>query len=374
MPVIVAKSGSLVGASRKTFYGVQVLRGVAAFLVVCFHVTSNVSSSDSSPTDVGGGFHALPRLLVGNAGVDLFFLISGFVIVWTTRDNWSRPNAWRVFLDKRLSRVLPLYWSLTTGKLLAVLAFPYVFRGSHLQVWSVVSSYLLIPSYDGEGRINPLITAGWTLCFEMAFYYVCAICLAVGKRPFVLAAPLLIALGLVGIFRTPGWGAPASLIDPLLLEFVAGMWVGEMARRDLIHGNRFVMFALLMAGIGLWLAGELLLTSPTAYAFRALVWGGPATLILFSTIALEEHLNFRKLFLPLLLGDASYSIYLTHVLVLPPFMSKARLLNLSFAGQWAVYFALVAIGVASGIVVWWIFERNIMQRAIAFSRSFRLSW
>ena len=350
-------------APHAAFLGVQVLRAVAALMVVAFHATSNLSGG-------GRNFASLPRLEWGNAGVDLFFVVSGFVMVWTTRDHWAQPHAWRDFLQKRAVRILPLYWLLTTVKIALVATLPAFFRGTHLQPWNTVASYLLIPSFDAQGRINPVITAGWTLCFEMAFYYVFATSLALRRRPIVVATPLLAAFGALGAWHSPAWGAVASLLDPLLLEFLAGMWIAELARQGRARGRPAALLALMAAGGAAWLASSLLPASE-AHAWRALVWGAPAALVLYAVVALEPHVNFRRVWPALLIGDASYSIYLTHVLVLPPVITRLRTLAMPPIAQWTTWLGVLASGVVVGVLVWRLVELPLTRAVQILCRPVR---
>lgn len=360
-----ADPASAEAAAHPAFLGVQALRAAAALMVVAFHAASNLSGANLSGE--GRSFASLPRLEWGNAGVDLFFVVSGFVMVWTTRDRWAEPHACRSFLQKRAARILPLYWLLTTAKIAIVAVLPALFRGTHLQPWNTVASYLLIPSLDAEGRVSPVITAGWTLCFEMAFYYVFAASLALKRRPIVVVTPLLAALGALSLLRTPAWGAPASLIDPLLLEFLAGVWVAELARRGRVRGRPAALLALLTAGVAAWLATGFL-PPAGAHAWRALVWGAPAALVLYAVVALERHVDFRRAWPLLLIGDASYSIYLTHVLALPPVIACLRRLALPPAGQWAAWFSLLALGTIVGVLVWQFVERELNRAAQSLLR------
>ena len=325
-------------------------------MVVCYHAASNL---DGDATAAGHGFRTLPNFFIGNGGVDLFFLISGFVIVWTTDNQWWRENAWSGFVKKRAARILPLYWTLTTGKLVALLSMPYLFRAAQPTGRDIVASYLLLPAWDASGQISLILTAGWTLCFEMAFYYVATGCLALRRRPVVLATPLLVILGLLGIVRTPQWGPLASLIDPLLLEFVAGMWIAELTWRGRMEGRLSAMLTLLLLGVAAWLASSLL-PPQTAFAWRVLVWGVPAAMILCAVIALESHLELGKLRLPLLLGDASYSIYLGHVLILQPLIGMARHFTLPGFGEWLVFAGLVSLALSFGVLMWWGLERKLI--------------
>src|SRR5690348_8578775 len=116
-----------------TFYGIQILRGAAATLVVVFHACWNLQ--------LGHAFTHITVPFFGNGGVDLFFLISGFVIVWTTRKTWWHEGSWVRFLERRLTRILPIYWILTSLKLALLLVLPTLFLNNKLVPWNAVASY-----------------------------------------------------------------------------------------------------------------------------------------------------------------------------------------------------------------------------------------
>lgn len=348
-------------SDRKTFFGVQVLRGLAAFLVLAFHTAAELR--DGAAPDMGGRlkvFATLPVPYFGNGGVDLFFLISGFVIVWTTKDVVGRPNAWSMFLQKRLIRIVPLYWLLTSVKLVAALALPALFRGSAIEPWNAVASYLLIPSTNPEGIVQPIISAGWTLCYEMLFYYIFAACLAARIRPVPAATPVLIAAACVGVFRQPSWGGAATLLDPLLLEFVAGMWIAELAQRGRVVGGKLTLTGLFALGAVALVASDLL-APQLAYQYRVLVWGLPAFAILYATIGLEPLVDFRRMRMSLLLGNSWSSLYLSHVLALPLLILAARRFGLLAAGPWVVFATVLAAAVLVGVAIWYIVEQRLLR-------------
>ena len=338
---------------KRKFLGVQILRGFAALLVISFHVAWNLQD--------GNGFTRLSVPYFGNGGVDLFFLISGFVIVWTTRGSWQVQGVWRTFLEKRLIRIIPLYWLLTSVKIAIILIVPFMARNSTLTVWNSVASFLLIPSFNGQHDILPVISAGWTLCFEMFFYYAFTLCLVLRVRPDRALTPIFIVLAAVGCFRTPGWGAEARVLDPLLLEFVAGMWIAELASRQWFRYGigTLELCALLGSGcVGLMLSD--LLPPQSAYTYRVIVWGIPSAAIMLSVVGLEGRIAMQRLRIPLILGDASYSIYLVHVVLLSPVIALAKRYQFSLPGELAVFAAIVLLGLLAGTATYYLIERPMM--------------
>src|ERR1700730_5517211 len=135
-------------------YGVQVLRAAAATLVVVFHIGRMIEIKTG--LDIGSWTHA------GPAGVDLFFVISGFIMVYTMPKDFS---AWR-FLLRRIIRIAPLYWILT----IAYLALVILTARRHIPTTDIVASFFFLPARDENGMIYPPIGQGWTLAYEMFFY------------------------------------------------------------------------------------------------------------------------------------------------------------------------------------------------------------
>jgi len=341
------------GAPRAgTVYGVQVLRGLAACLVVIYHAGANLHDN--------ARFLTLHVPAFGAGGVDLFFLISGFVMIRTTRGRWHEPAAWRVFLTKRLVRIVPLYWLLTAAKVALVLALPALFRNGALLAWNAVASFLFIPAWDAEHTISPVISAGWTLCFEMFFYALFTLCLFLRREPRRFLTPILVAAALIGLFRTDNWGAPGTLLDPLLLEFAAGIWIGALVPQ-VRGGGSLVWIGLLAA-----LAGAALPLSDLVHATgwpgaRVVLWGLPAAVLLGCVVSVESVVAFWRVRLALLIGDASYSIYLTHVLVLPVLMRLLRPLAGGIGGEVTGLVLLVLASIAAGLVVYRFVEQPLLR-------------
>lgn len=287
----------------RTFHTVQLLRGVACLLVVAYHAIDS------------WGSRALPRRAAdslwpnGAAGVDLFFVISGFVMATSTAGLAGRREA-AVFIVRRLRRVVPLYWSLTSAKLAVLVAFGATLPGW----WPILSSFLFIPSRDSAGVVRPVLGVGWTLQFEMLFYGLVALTLWVrrpGSRVLLsVLLPLLASLALAGGLRRPDWPAPTVLANGLVLEFCLGVWVAGRSRRGRLLSHYPAMGAI---ALGLLL----LLTLPPPGAWRFALWGGPAALILTGAVSLERAWGARLPANLLAIGEASYAIYLSHPFVVP---------------------------------------------------------
>ncbi len=245
--------------------------------------------------------------------MDIFFVISGFVIYLTGRKLGAAE-----FFRRRLIRVGPLYWifltlKLTFTKLSGAAGLAQLGTTAYL-----LASFAFIPGYRANGFPVPPITAAWTLDYEMYFYVGFAALLAVGCTRLLTASTLWIGFAtLAGVWLWHGGDghppAMAMLLAPICLEFLAGMWLAE----GWIRGVSLPFWAsVVLAGIAVtWLA---LMPEPLAFEQeRILKWGLPAILLIIAAINSERSFNFAKWRPGLILGDASYAIYLSHTIVLP---------------------------------------------------------
>jgi len=157
--------------AASNFLTIQALRAIAALLVVVYHAFDMWGARIDS---------AAPGIswTNGAAGVDIFFVISGFVMVASSRRIASQPHAGWTFIQQRIVRIVPLYWLLTTAKLILVFFFADLALRSGIDFDYVARSYLFFPVVDGAGHFRPLLPVGWTLTYEFLFYLLFALALA----------------------------------------------------------------------------------------------------------------------------------------------------------------------------------------------------
>ena len=294
------------GEPKWEYLGIQALRAAAAFAVVFGHSMNFLERGTASLPTVVTDFQ-------GAVGVDLFFVISGFVMTISAPRLLRRTNPSRIFLWRRLLRVAPLYWLLTSLKLLIVFAVPWLdLLNGQPSAWNIGASFLFVPSLNRHGEIRPVISLGWTLNFEMAFYLLFAVSLLAKRRLLWVLLPLVGALALLGVVRPASAPVWTSLADPIVLEFAAGVVIAACALGGRLP-SRVVGGACVAGGAAglLWLSPGL---SPLS---RAVHWGVPAALVVLGTVSLEEPLRRRLPRWVLLLGSASYSIYLVQVFIFP---------------------------------------------------------
>ncbi len=288
-----------VGIQQGGIRTVQALRGLACLLVVAYHAV-DAWGAGRTPQRVADMLWAN-----GAAGVDIFFVVSGFVMALSSA-GLSGPAGARRFVRRRVLRVVPLYWLMTTAKLALLQAMPgHAFGGP----WHLVASFLFVPSRDAAGVVRPVLGVGWTLQFEMFFYALFALALVLRRPVLRVVLPVLVPLTLAGFARRADWPAPLALANGLVLEFCLGLAVASWCRR----GRPGPLVSALLLDLGL----TLLLGLPQPGPWRCVAWGVPAAMMLAGAVGLEPALGGRLPKPVLAVGDASYAIYLLHPFLLP---------------------------------------------------------
>lgn len=268
--------------------GVQYLRGFAAIAVLLYHV---------------GDQYKIP-FEIGAAGVDIFFVISGFII-WSTTSGaqTSMPD----YFWKRLTRVLPLYWIVLGVTFASVNAKPAFFFNHDASLENFFRSLVLLPRLK-DGAFHPVVVQGWTLSYEMFFYCLLGVLMAVGLR-WRLIGTCATLLAFVGVGQVLDLGYVGAFAAPIVLEFVAGVLIAYFAGR-LQFSLSATVAALLLALVGFAASQTLIADWP-----RVLKWGVPAALLVIAAVGLEPWFRQHPVRVLVYFGDASYSIYLWHVWV-----------------------------------------------------------
>src|SRR4051812_44301902 len=197
----------------------QILRFFAALAVVAFH--SWGVAPDGFKVGEGAIAFALSR---GGHGVDLFFVISGFIIFYATRSATLTPAE---FLRRRVERIVPLYFFVILVVTTLAVTLPAIFgTPDWYTLRHILKSLAFISFTDGE---MPVVYLGWSLEYEMCFYLVVALLMALTRDAWRNIVTMYSALAIIGLM--PGVGGTlgnyAFFTDPMILEFVFGVIVGS---------------------------------------------------------------------------------------------------------------------------------------------------
>jgi peptidoglycan/LPS O-acetylase OafA/YrhL len=284
---------------------IQALRGVAVLCVVLFHLTIIEKKYGGADQFLPGWFQ------FGMFGVDLFFVISGFVMVTVTRGKFHQAKEALLFLYHRISRIYPLYWVYTTMALAVFLIMPSWVNNSQGNQINIAASYLLFPS-----RLLPLVQVGWTLIHEMYFYIVFFLLLFLPEKFFVQSLIFWGAVITLSGFPTEN-PFIRVVLHPLTLEFIAGCLLAvHYYTSKPFKMNGYFLAAIAFLGLIAAVMGYIHYYGQTGLLpldlAQAVYYGIPATLIVFCII----HAERNGLVLPNFLiqtGNASYSIYLSHL-------------------------------------------------------------
>ncbi|WP_104666306.1 acyltransferase family protein [Ensifer adhaerens] len=320
--------------ARTTIYGIQYLRALAALGVVIFHAAERT------------GHH----FAIGAAGVDVFFVISGF-IMWVISER--RPVSPLAFLRDRIQRIAPIYWLATAVMVVGGLAglFPNLVLGNA----HVLASLLFVPMRSpSSGEIWPVLVQGWTLNYEMFFYAVFAAALLLPRSRRLLAiAGCFSALVAIGFAVDSDSALFVTYTRPIILEFVAGMIVAECWLRHRIPGalSSLALVAIALSGF----VALAVLRLP----FDEFILGPLAVMLVLGTLGLEAQGWFRPRRLPMLLGDASYSIYLWHTFAISVVVKACGMMGIR--PLTSALLAAVA-GTALGVFAYLLIEKPLTKR------------
>ena len=283
---------------------IQLLRALAALTVAAGHIAFAFADH------LGGGLGLAPSGdQAGQVAVMLFFIVSGYVMVVSSRGLFGQPGARRQFWTRRLIRIMPPYWIATA---LLALIFLTLFPRP-IDPLKLVQSLLLVPYWPENDLLRPLpfLWVGWTLFYEMIFYALFG--LLIGLRRDAAVAGVIAVLFAVA---AAGWWVPPvsaplfAATRPVILIFAAGM-VFALWRERGARAPAWLRWAALLAAFpAMWLTP--VPDNVGAMGADFLVWAGlPAVLIAFA--ALSGPLALPAAAMVNRAGDASYAIYLLHV-------------------------------------------------------------
>lgn len=271
-------------AAAPKFHGLQYLRALAALMVALLHTAQQIPAYTADLE--------CPRM---GTGVDLFFVISGFIMAVTG----ARLSAGE-FLKRRLMRIVPLYWLLTSVLAAQAILQPQLFRTTVVTAQTYLLSLLFVPFHNPGhgGDLKPLLVPGWSLNYEMFFYALFALVLWLKPQRMTL-----LCCGLLGLLAALGNVLPSFYTQPLILEFGLGILVAHIYPHLRLSAGASA--ALAAGGFAALLSND----------FAPLQMLGASAVVL-GTVCWERSGALPRWRPGVLLGDASYSLYLLHIFVL----------------------------------------------------------
>ena len=327
-----------VSTTRKArLEGVEAGRGVAALLVVFYHAALHVEGNVPGSAVLWG----LPHF--GHAGVDFFFVLSGFIISFVHRTDLGRPERLGHYLERRFTRVLPFYWLVLCFCLLDTWL---LHRTQFPGIREVLSNVLLLPQAKDQ-----IVGGAWTLVFELMFYLVFAIAICsrrIGSAVLCAWAALVAA----GLFLNASSESAALVVatSPFCLEFFLGIGAAFVLSRRTVPFSG-ILLAVGLAGFALAGLSEV---TGRLYGFGATARFVYGTCSLMVILALVERERSGRLKVPrfmAVLGRASYSVYLVHLIAIGitfKFLSMA----ITLAPSWSlpIWALLCTTGLTAGIL------------------------
>ncbi|NNH31363.1 acyltransferase [Rhizobium sp. SEMIA 4085] len=327
-------SNARFSAPGDMIYPVQYLRAFAATSVAVYHI--------------GFIFGWQWRPLA--AGVDLFFVVSGFIMWSVTAGKHVRPAE---FLSHRIIKIVPLYWLFTIIFAVGASLSPGSFDEASPTVSELAKSLLFIPYSARNGADGPALAVGWTLNIEMYFYLIFAYGLALKERHRLTYLTVTLGTLMFARFLSSEVASLRVVASPLLLEFFAGIFIAVwyLSGRALPKNADMLFIGLGVAGIGLsfWVG------PPVGGSRRVLMWGLPAALLLVGALSCERNRRQRKVEFLRYIGDASYALYLSHVITIAycgyifdkiGFEPKDASLSQQLSVFAVVFVACIAVGLA----------------------------
>jgi peptidoglycan/LPS O-acetylase OafA/YrhL len=329
---------------------IQLLRGVAASLVVFYHGQHYLAVR---------GF--IPRVEeiynFGRSGVDVFFVLSGFIMVFITWDSFQKPRASVDFLIRRWIRIIPTYWFYSLVMVFLLLYLPQYFsKGKEFNYAHAIASFLFIPWKNSIGEVNPILSVGWTLNYEMYFYLVFSIVLLFRRDIFIGPLALILLGGVAaGLVFTPTAPVFEYMSSPLLVEFIMGCLIARLYKQGVCIGQ----------GASLYLIGISIIVFVLGILFRpdvprVILWGIPAAILLAGSVFLEKTGGISLPTIFFSLGDSSYSLYLSHMFSVH---LVGKIWTTHVDGHFYLFtFVAYIVSVAVGYVSFFVLERPMIRQ------------
>lgn len=315
------------------YISVQYLRALAALFVLLAHVSFKLETHS---------VNLISEYKIGSYGVDLFFIISGFIMCLTAD---KKKSTFIKFMRSRLIRIIPLYWVLSFVALIIFLFDPSLVNSSGGQT-SIWASFTLMPNGD-----KYLINNGWTLSYEFFFYFVFSLFIPFRFWHKIITILVLLVLSLSGIFFDIENSYLRLMTSSLLLEFVMGMLSYKLIFSIRISSFFSILFIFSSLGLLFYVNG-LDVWGKDFFIGRALYAGLPMMLLFIGLVSIERFMPKNRFLYNI--GMSSYSLYLLHPFVLSAVTVCFSLLDL-MSHFYLYFFSMLCVSCISG----WICYRYI---------------
>lgn len=335
-------------AKPERIYSIQFLRGLAAVIVVIAHMIEHPLAEAPEAA-----------IRTGRFGVEIFFVISGFIIAEVAGPSAFNPGK---FALRRLWRVAPLYMLCTVAVYAATLLVPEVFKTTVSNFPHFARSLFFIPSADPTVAWDwrPTFKIGWTINYEMFFYLVMTFlfwCHSKGQRALMLTG--IMGLLIVTSFLIPPKSSIVAFYANLnLLPFILGVWIAQARSRGVLDALPtpavVTLILLTFASVALF---YLMKTDDLSRPGPHLTMAAAAALLVVTTISQEKTIAWHRLRFFLAVGDWSYSLYLMHMFVIGVGVVVLRKLGMSGVAFWSGMPVIFLVCLAVSWAGYTLFER-----------------
>ncbi|MBB4040863.1 peptidoglycan/LPS O-acetylase OafA/YrhL [Microvirga flocculans] len=339
-------------AQPEKLLSVQALRAVAALLVLVYHIANHAAVINHVESVFDPARH------FGFAGVDLFFVISGFIMIHTSRHLVGRSEERLPFIWRRLTRIYPIYWVvwIGSGVLISVLGSKGCYQTDALL--NHVKSFLLLPTTTD----HCFVTQAWTLNYEVYFYLIFALVFFLPARLALLLSVAWAAYSFVATFLLPSI-SPKELrvFNGFNLYFMLGCLIALVPRGFLVR----LAWPLLVLGCSFFVLSAVMVATDGVkvgnVGNRFILFGISSGIVLSGAVGLEARGVLRPPAWLVRLGDASYSIYLTHLAVIIGIDKAVRAAFPWMAGSILWDLATFSVSLAVGLGLYRRVERPMMR-------------
>ncbi len=356
-------------ADRQSLDSIQALRGIASLLVVLYHLAGTEEKYGHARDLL---IH--PFRFFGAEGVDLFFVISGFIILWTNDGSFGQPHKIPKYMARRITRIFPLYWLFfALAYAMGRLGFSHALDAASAPS-NLVAIFFLLPI-----EATHIVPVSWTLTFELFFYCVFAAMLWLKRDRF--PAVLLAWFGLVVLANVVPWAPPSTTVTARVayvalgfrtIQFMFGCAVALfLKRRSLPHPLLWLAAGVALFGASGLRVAQIERRTPLDDLWQpelVVLFGVAAALIVAGAVAYERNAKGKgKIPRALVtLGDASYSLYLSHLFVFAILRRFIEPLNgPGFVPHVLWLMTLGAAALVGGFVSYRFVERPILRRLSA---------